>query len=100
VTLAAMRDTSPSITIVETFSHDIGFESCETGRGDERRMADDGADWRPAILPVGTDDDVHADPWERHPLAHETVCFLCGAVRIYLRSQPEAADDLVRPLRG
>jgi hypothetical protein len=55
-----MRDTSPSITIVETFTHDIGFES--------------------------------------HPIADEVVCCLCGAVRLYLRARPAAADGVVQLL--
>jgi len=57
-----MRDTSASVTIVETFTHDIGLES--------------------------------------HPIADEAVCCLCGAVRLYLRAQPAAADGVVQLLPG
>lgn len=62
VTLAAMSDTTPSITVVETFTHGLSFET--------------------------------------HPLADETVCYLCDVVRRYLRTRPEAGDDAVRRLRG
>jgi hypothetical protein len=95
-----MGDATPSITIVETFTHDIGIESCETSRADQRWMAGTDADSRSAILPVKTDDDVHAEPWETHPLADEAVCCLCGVVRLYLRAQTEAVDGAVPLLPG
>jgi quercetin dioxygenase-like cupin family protein len=93
---------TPSTTIVDLFTHDLRFGSRETVRADERRMVADGdADWRCAIFHAETDDDVHADHWERHPLADEVVCCLRGAIRLYLRAaQPDTPDDLVQLLPG
>ena len=71
VTLRVMRDTTPSSTIADLFTHDLHFESSGTICAEERRMADGDADWRPAIFHAETDADVHADHWEKHPLADE-----------------------------
>jgi mannose-6-phosphate isomerase-like protein (cupin superfamily) len=92
---------TPSITIVDLFTHDLHVESRGTIRADERRMVDSDADWRSAIFHAETDDDVHADHWEKHPLADEAVCCLHGAIRLYLRAaQPDTPDDLVQLLPG
>jgi hypothetical protein len=95
-----MRDTAPSITIVETFTHDIGFESSETSRADQRRMGDADAGWRSAIVPAETDDDVQADHCETHLLADEALCCMCGAVRLYFRGRWEAADGVAQLVPG
>jgi mannose-6-phosphate isomerase-like protein (cupin superfamily) len=96
-----MRGMTPSSTIVDLFTHNLHFESRGTICAEERRMADGDADWRSAIFHVETDDDVHADHWERHPLADEAVCCLRGAIRLYLRAAPpETPDELVRLLPG
>jgi mannose-6-phosphate isomerase-like protein (cupin superfamily) len=87
--------------IVNVFTQDLRFESPGTIRADQRRMADGDGEWRLAIFTVETADDVHADHWEKHPLADEAVCCLYGAIRLYLRAeQPDAPDDLVRLLPG
>lgn len=96
-----MSDTTPSSTIVDLFAHDLHFESRETIRAAERLFADGGAEWRLAIFHAETDDDVHADHWEKHPLADEAVCCLRGAIRLHLRAdQPGTPDDVVRLLPG
>jgi hypothetical protein len=82
-----MSDTTPSSTIVDLFTHDLHFESRATIRADERRFANGGAGWRLAIFHAETDDDVHADHWEKHPLADEAVCCLRGAIRLPPTSQ-------------
>jgi hypothetical protein len=54
------------------------------------------ADWRSAIFHAETNDDVHADHWEMHPLADEAVCCLRGAIRIDVRAaKPGTPDELV-----
>jgi len=96
-----MSDTTPSSTIVDLFAHDLHFESRETIRPAERLFADGGAEWRLAIFHAETDDDVHADHWEKHLLADEAVCCLRGAIRLHLRAdQPGTPDDVVRLLPG
>src|SRR5262249_60602778 len=101
VTLRVMTDTTLSVTIVDVFTRDLHFESHGTVRAEERRMADGDADWRLAMFHAEIADDVHADHWEKHPLAHEAVCVLCGAIRLCLRAtQPGKADDAVRLVAG
>ncbi len=96
-----MSATTPS-NIIDVFTHGLHFERRGTVRADQHRMAnDDDNDWRLAIFHVETDDDVHADHWEKHPLADEAVCCLHGAIRLYLRAaQPDTPDDLVQLLPG
>jgi mannose-6-phosphate isomerase-like protein (cupin superfamily) len=94
---------TPSITIVDLFTHDLHVESRGNIRADQRQMtaSDSDADWRSAIFHAETDDDVHADHWEKHPLADEAVCCLHGAIRLHLRAtQPDTPDDLVQLLPG
>jgi hypothetical protein len=95
-----MSDTTPSTTIVDLSTHDLHFESLETIRADERRFADGVAKWRLAIFHAETDDDVHADHWEKHPLADEAVCCLRGAIRLHLRADQPGPDDVFRLLPG
>jgi mannose-6-phosphate isomerase-like protein (cupin superfamily) len=98
-----MRDISPSTTIIDLFTHDLHLGSRGTVRAGERRMAngDGDADWRLAMFHAETDDDVHADHWERHPRADEVVCCLRGAIRLHLRAtRPDAPDDVVVLLPG
>ena len=101
VTVRAMSDTTPSITIVDLFTHDLHFESRETIRADQRRMTanDSDADRRLTVFHAETDDDVHADHWEKHPLADEAVCCLHGAIRLHFRAvNPDTPDDVVQLL--
>lgn len=98
-----MSDTTPSITIVDLFTHDLHFESRETIRADQRRMTanDSDADRRLTVFHAETDDDVHADHWEKHPLADEAVCCLHGAIRLHFRAvNPDTPDDVVQLLPG
>jgi hypothetical protein len=97
VTLRAMSGMTPSPIIVDLFTQDLHVESHGILRADQRRMtAGVDADWRSAIFHAETNDDVHADHWEMHPLADEAVCCLRGATRIYVRAvKPGTPDELV-----
>jgi mannose-6-phosphate isomerase-like protein (cupin superfamily) len=95
-----MTDTTPSSTIVDLFTYDLHFESRKTIRAAERLFADGGAEWRLAVFHAETDDNVHADHWEKHPLADEAVCCLRGAIRLHLRADQPGPDDVVRLLPG
>jgi mannose-6-phosphate isomerase-like protein (cupin superfamily) len=96
-----MNDMTLQHTIVDLFIEALEFESRGIIRADERGMADGDADWRLAMFHAESAADVHADHWERHPLADEAVCCLDGAIRLCLRAdQPGAVDDVVRLLPG
>ena len=99
--MRVMTDTTLSDTIVDVFTRDLHFESHGTVRAEERRMADGDADWRLAMFHAEIADDVHADHWEKHPLADEAVCCLSGAIRLRVRAtQPGTPDDVVRLVPG
>jgi mannose-6-phosphate isomerase-like protein (cupin superfamily) len=93
-----MNATTQSNVIVDLLTQSLHFEPRGTVRADQHRMAnDDDNDWRLAIFHVETDDDVHADHWERHALADEAVCCLHGAIRLHLRAtEPDTLDDVIQ----
>jgi len=89
--------------VVDLFTHYLHLETRGIVRARERRMADSDGDaaWRLAMFHADTDDDVHADLWERHPLADEVVCCLRGAIRLHIRpTQPDAPTDVVHLVPG
>jgi mannose-6-phosphate isomerase-like protein (cupin superfamily) len=96
-----MTDTTFSGILVNVFAQDLRLQSRGTICAEERRMADVDADWRLAMFHVETAHDVHADRWEKHPLADEVVCCLRGAMRLCLRAtQPGTPDEVVRLAPG
>jgi mannose-6-phosphate isomerase-like protein (cupin superfamily) len=60
----------------------------------------DGDDWQLLVFHVETDEDVHADHWEKHPPADEAVCCLRGGIRLYFRAEEPDADDELVTLRS
>jgi mannose-6-phosphate isomerase-like protein (cupin superfamily) len=93
-----MSATTPS-NIIDVFTHGLHFERRGTVRADQHGIAHgaDDDDWRLAIFNVETDEDVHADYWERHPVADEAVCCLRGAIRLSLRAtEPDTLDAVIQ----
>ncbi|MFE7315934.1 cupin domain-containing protein [Streptomyces sp. NPDC057555] len=87
-----------SLDPIDLFASALHIHPDGQVRAAERRMAsgDRGA-WQIATFHVETDADVHADHWEMHPEAEETVCCLAGGVRLYFRpAGPEDAEEMVR----
>ncbi|MFF7247356.1 cupin [Embleya sp. NPDC008237] len=66
----------------------------------ERRMDGASADWQVAAFRVGTDADLHADQWERHPESDEVVCVWTGAVRMILRAADGVGEEPPVTLRS
>jgi mannose-6-phosphate isomerase-like protein (cupin superfamily) len=94
-----MNATTQSNVIVDLLTQSLHFERRGTVRADQHRIAHgaDDDDWRLAIFNVETDEDVHADYWERHALADEAVCCLHGAIRLHLRAtEPDTLDDVIQ----
>jgi mannose-6-phosphate isomerase-like protein (cupin superfamily) len=84
---------SRTVTTVDVFAGALHFDASGHVRGGERRMADGDGDWQLAMFHVETDDDVHADYWEKHPSAEEAVCCVRGGIRIFLRATDPGGDD-------
>jgi mannose-6-phosphate isomerase-like protein (cupin superfamily) len=77
---------------VDLFTQALRFDARGDVQAGERRMAD-GDDWQLVVFHVETDEDVHADYWEKHPSADEAVCCLRGGLRVYLRDTGSDGDD-------
>ena len=56
---------------------------------EQRRMTGDMDGWTLAAFQVATDADVHGDYWEMHPGGDELVTVLSGAIRLFLRGEPD-----------
>jgi mannose-6-phosphate isomerase-like protein (cupin superfamily) len=98
-----MTDMTLGADTVDLTTEQLVFDPHGTVRAERGRTATDDPDWRLAIVRVETDDDVHADHWERHTLGDEAVACLRGGLRLHLRAdRPGAPDDVVRlpPGRG
>jgi quercetin dioxygenase-like cupin family protein len=81
---------------IDLFTNALHFAPTGRVRAGERRMADGDGDWQLAVFHVETDEDVHAEYWEKHPPAEEAVCCVRGAIRLYLRAtEPDADNELV-----
>ncbi|MGO4463036.1 cupin domain-containing protein [Streptomyces sp. M-16] len=82
-------------TAVDLFASALHFHPGGEVRAAERRMANgDSGSWQLAAFHAETDADVHADHWEMHPEADETVCCLTGGARVHFRpAGPDGAAD-------
>ena len=96
-----MSDTTMTNAVIDLFTSQLDFELPGTIRADQRRMATDDTDWRLAMFHAETNEEVHADHWERHTHGDEAVCCLRGGMRLYLRAtRPGAPDDVIPLLPG
>ncbi|MDL4774633.1 MULTISPECIES: cupin domain-containing protein [Thermomonosporaceae] len=82
-----------TLTPIDLFASAIHFHPDGTVRAGERRMTTDPGGWQIAAFHVETDADVHADHWEMHPAADETVCCLAGGARLILRAEEPGGEE-------
>ncbi len=47
--------------------------------------------WTVAAFHADSNDAVHSDVWERHPLGDELLCLLSGAITVHLRDHASEA---------
>jgi mannose-6-phosphate isomerase-like protein (cupin superfamily) len=101
VTLPGMTSTTTHPTAIALSTALLRFDPDGTIQAEERGTATLDANWRLATFHAETDDDVHAEAWERHTAGDEAVSCLRGAIRIHLRAdEPDAPDEVVRVLPG
>jgi mannose-6-phosphate isomerase-like protein (cupin superfamily) len=88
--------TLTATTIVDLFAEHLVFEPDGAARRDQRRMFTEESGWRLGMFHADTDDEVHADHWERHPNCEEAVSCVRGGIRVVLRAERQnGTDDVV-----
>jgi mannose-6-phosphate isomerase-like protein (cupin superfamily) len=93
-----MSDPLLTAATVDLFAEHLVFEPDGAARADLRRMSTEDAGWRLAMWHAETDNEVHADHWERHPNGDEAVCCVRGGMRVLLRAERPNGTDEVVPL--
>lgn len=81
------------MNVIDLFQRGVRFGTAGDVTEAPRRM-DAGDSWQMASFRAATNEEVHADHWEKHPPAEELVCCLHGRLRVHLMNAPGEPDEV------